>query len=74
MTDAGYSLATIAHRKQAITEDKLDRVLEELAEAEEREREKKNQAPPRPARLPRYRAGSGNLHGLDRWNFCLTSA
>jgi hypothetical protein len=48
------SLAIIADRKQATTEAKLDRILEELDEAEEREREKANQMP-RPARPPRSR-------------------
>ena len=48
------SLAIIADRKQASTEAKLDRILEELDEAKEREREKHSQAP-RPTRLPRSR-------------------
>jgi hypothetical protein len=48
-------LKRIADRKQATTEAKLDRILEELDEAEERERGKANQARPRSTRPPRSR-------------------
>jgi hypothetical protein len=48
----GNSLAVLADRRQASTEAKLDRILQELDEAEEREREALIKAS-RPRRGPR---------------------
>jgi hypothetical protein len=53
----GDSLAVLADRKQASTEAKLDRVLQELAEAEERDLEAKARRAPRAQRPRKPRTG-----------------
>lgn len=51
------ALAILADRKQATAEAKLDRILQEMAEAEERDREERAKAPPARPRPRRPRAG-----------------